>query len=163
MTKPFALTFLIGLLVIGGAIWAVFYKQAGAHIEPKGSILKVRTLKLDDNASAAIVEIRTTNDSDYPLVARTIEMSAVTGNGEVQGNVVAESDVKSLFEHFPVLGEQYNPVLKARDKVPPHSSIDREVCAQFTIAVADLDQRKDLIVRVQDITGPTAEMHEKRH
>jgi hypothetical protein len=162
MTKPFALTFLIGLLVIGAAIWAVFYKQSGAHIEPKGSILKVRTLNLDDNASAAIVEIRMTNDSDYQLVTRTIELSAVTSKGEVEGNVVAESDVKSLFQHFPVLGEQFNPVLKARDKVPPHTSIDREVCAQFRIGVADLDQRKDLIVRVQDITGPTAEMHEKR-
>src|SRR5579864_1347660 len=162
MTKPFALTFMIGLLVIGGAIWAVFYKQAGAHIEPKGSILKVRTLKLDDNTSAAIVELRLSNDSDYQLVARTIETSAMTPKGEVQGNVVAEVDVKDLYKNFPVLGEQYNPVLKARDKVPPHASIDREICGQFMIPVQDLDQRKDLIVRVQDITGPTAEVHEKQ-
>lgn len=161
MTKPFALTFLIGLVVIGTAIWVVFYKQAGAHIEPKGSILKVRTLKLDDNNSAAVAEIRLSNDSDYALVARTIEMSAVTGKGESDGNVVAEVDVKDLYKNFPILGDQYNPVLKARDKVPPHASIDREVCAQFTLPVQDLDQRKDLIVRVQDITGPTAELHEK--
>lgn len=152
---------MIGLLVIGGAIWAVFYKQAGAHIEPKGSILKVRTVKLDDNTSAAIVELRLTNDSDYPLVTRTIETSADTSKGEVQGNVVAEMDVKDLYKNYPVLGEQYNPVLKARDKVAPHSSIDRETCAQFMIPVQDLDQRKDLVVRVQDVTGPTAELHEK--
>ena len=70
-------------------------------------------------------------------------------------------DVKELFKYYPVLGEQYNPVLKAREKVPPHGSIDREVCAQFTIPVEELDGRKDMIVRVEDITGPTAEMHEK--
>jgi hypothetical protein len=64
MTKPFAVTFMIGLLIIGAGIWVVFYKQAGAHIEPKGSILKVRTLKLDDTNSAAIVELRLTNDAD---------------------------------------------------------------------------------------------------
>jgi hypothetical protein len=161
MSKGFAITFLIGLLVIGAAVWAVFYKQQGAHIDPKGSILKVRTLKLADNSSAAVVEVRLTNDADYPLVARTIEMSAVTGKGDVPGNIVAELDVKELYKYYPLLGEQYNPVLKAREKVPPHGSIDREVCAQFTIPVDELDNRKDLIVRVEDITGPTAEMHEK--
>ena len=162
MTKTFALTLMIGLLVVGAGIWAVFYKQAGAHIEPKGSILKVRTLKLDDNNSAAVVDIRLSNDADYDIVVRTIDTSAITGKGEVQGNGVAAVDVKDLFKNFPVLGEQYNPVLKARDKVPPHASIDREVCAQFAIPVQELDQRKDLVVRVQDITGPTAELHEKK-
>ena len=161
MSKGFAITFLIGLLVIGAVVWVVFYKQQGAHIDPKGSILKVRTLKLADNSSAAVVEVRLTNDSDYPLVARTIEESAVTAKGDVPGNVIAELDVKELFKYYPVLGEQYNPVLKAREKVPPHGSIDREVCAQFAIPVNELDDRKDLVVRVEDITGPTAEMHEK--
>jgi hypothetical protein len=162
VTKPFAITFLIGLLVVGVAIWIVFYKQEGAHIDPKGSILKVRTLKLDDKTSAAIVEIRLSNESDYPLVARTIETSAVTGQGPIDGNAVAEGDVKDLFKNYPILGEQFNPVMKIRDKVPPHSSIDREGCAQFMVPVEDLDKRKDLIVRVEDITGPTAELHEKR-
>ena len=161
MSKGFAITFLIGLLVIGAAVWTVFYKQQGAHIDPKGSILKVRTLKLADNSSAAVIEVRLTNDSDYPLIARTIEASAVTGKGDVTSNIVAEMDVKELFKYYPVLGEQYNPVLKAREKVPPHGSIDREVCAQFTIPVEELDSRKDLIVRVEDVTGPVAEMHEK--
>ena len=162
MSKPFLIAFAAGLAVIGALIWAVFMKQSGAHIDPKGSILKVRTLKLDDKSSAAVMEIRLTNDADYPIVARTIEASVDTNVGHEDGNVVAEMDVKRLYQYYPVLGEQYNPVLKARDKVPPHSSIDREVCAQFNIPVEDLDQRKDLVVRVEDITGPTAEMHEKR-
>jgi hypothetical protein len=162
MTKPFALTLVIGLLVVGLGIWAVFYKQAGAHIEPKGSILKVRTIKLDEKTSAAVIELRIGDDSDYPLVARTIETTAVTGNGEVQGNMVAEMDVKELYKNYPALGEQFNPVLKVRDKVAPHSSIDRELCAQFMIPVEELDQRKDLIVRFEDITGATADLHEKK-
>jgi hypothetical protein len=161
MSKVFAITFLIGLLVIGAVVGTVFYRQKGAHIDPKGSILKVRTLKLADKSGAAVIEVRLTNDSDYPLIARTIEASAVTGNGEVPGNIVAEMDVKELFKYYPVLGEQYNPVLKAREKVPPHGSIDREICAQFAIPIEELDGRKDLIVRVEDVTGPTAEMHEK--
>jgi hypothetical protein len=161
MSKSFALTFLIGLLVIGGAIWAVFLKQEGAHLDPKGSILKVRTLKLDDEHSAAVAEVRLVNTADYALVARTIEMSVVTGKGESQGNIAAEMDVKRLFQNYPILGEQFNPVLKSRDKVPPKSEIDREVCATFALPVEELDKRKDLIVRVEDITGPTAVLHEK--
>jgi hypothetical protein len=162
MSKTFALTFLIGLVVIGAAIWAVFIKQEGAHIEPTGSILKVRTLKLDENNSAAVIEVRLSNDSDYELVTRTVESSVATPKAEVPGNVVAEMDVKDLYKNYPVLGEQFNPILKARDKVPPHSSIDREVCAQYAVPIEDLDHRKEVIVRIQDITGPTLELHEKR-
>jgi hypothetical protein len=163
MSKTFALTFGIGLLVIGGLIWAVFIKQAGAHIEPKGSVLKVRTLKLDDEHSALVAEIRLENSSDYALTARTVETTAVTANGETPGDMGAEVDVQNLFKNFPILGEQFNPVLKVRDKVPPRSTIDREVCATFSMPVEQLDHRKDLIVRVQDVSGPTAELHEKRH
>ena len=99
MSKPFLLTFLIGLLVIGGGIWVVFLRQEGAHIDPKGSILKVRTMKLDDSNSVAVVDLRLTNDADYQLVARNIETSADAGKGEVQGNVVAEMDVKGLYKN----------------------------------------------------------------
>ncbi len=162
MSKGFAITFLIGLLVIGTAIWTVFYSHRGAHIDPKGSILKVRTLKLDDNSSAAVVDVRLANDADYPVIARTITMSVVTPKGDADGNMVAAVDVADLFKNFPILGEQFNPVLIAREKVPPHGSIDREVCAQFNIPVQDLDSRKDLIVRVEDVTGPTAELHDKK-
>lgn len=161
MSKGFAVTFLIGLLVIGAAIWGVFYKQQGAHIEPKGSILKVRTLKLDDNSSAAVIEVRLTNESDYPLIARGIETSVVAGTGTVPGNPIAEVDLKDLFKNYPILGEQFNPVFKMRDQVPPHGSVDRELAAQFPISVEQLDQRKDLIVRVEDRSGPVAEMHER--
>ena len=161
MSKAFALTFLVGLLVIGTAIWVVFYSHRGNHMDPKGSVLKVRTLKLDDNSSAAVIDVRLANDADFPLVVRDIGISAVTPKGDVQGNMVAATDVKDLFKNFPLLGEQYNPVLIAREKVPAHGSIDREVCAQFTVPVQDLDARKDVVVRVEDVTGPVAEMHER--
>ena len=162
MSKAFLLTFVAGLAVISLVIWGLVVKQSGAHIDPKGSILKVRTIKLDDAVSAAVIEVRLSNDADYPVVVRTIDTKAMTAKGEQQGNPVAEMDVKDLYKNYPALGEQYNPVLKERDQVPPHSTIDREVCAQFTIPMEELDARKDLIVRVEDKTGPTAELHEKK-
>jgi hypothetical protein len=161
MSKPFLLTFLAALVVIGGGIGLVFLNSK-AHVDPKGAILKVRTIKLDDKNSAAVVEIRLINDADYALVARNIETLATGGSGEIQGNIVAEMDVKTMYRYHTELGEQYNPVLKLRDQVPPKSSVDREVCAMYSIPVEELDRRKDMIVRVQDVTGPILEMHEKR-
>src|SRR5436305_354202 len=128
MSKSFLLTFAIGLVVVGAAVWALFIKQSGAHIDPKGSVIKVRTLKLDDEHSAAIAEIRITNNADYDVVTRNVEASVIGPKGTTEGNIVAEMDVKSLYKNYPVLGEQYNAVLKARDKVPPRSTVDREVC-----------------------------------
>ena len=162
MSKNFMLMFGVGLVLVGAAIWALFIKQAGAHIDPKGSVVKVRTLKLDDEHSVAVADIRISNDADYDVVARNIEVSAIGPKGPTQGNVAAEMDVKNLFKNYPILGEQFNPILKARDKVPPRSTIDREVCATFDIPVEQLDKRTDFIVRMEDITGPVAEMHEKR-
>jgi hypothetical protein len=114
---------------------------------------------LDDNSSAVVADIRVINDADYPLVVRTVEISLQTRTGFQDGNVIAAVDVKDLFKNFPILGEAYNPVLVAREKVPPHGAIDREVSAQFNLPVQELDNRKDLIVKVEDITGPTAELH----
>jgi hypothetical protein len=162
MSKGLAVTFLVGLVIVGLAVWGLFYKQRGAHIDPKGSVLKVRTMALDEKSSAAVLDIRIANDSDYPVVARTIEIKAVTDKGESQGSGIAAGDLADLIKNYPVLGEQFNPVLKMRDQVPPHSSIDREVGAQFDIPILELDGRKELVVSVEDIRGPVAEMHEKR-
>ena len=162
MSKGLAITFLVGLVVVALAVWGVFYKQRGAHIDPKGSILKVRTVALDDKTSAAVMDVRISNDADYPVVARTIEVKAVTSNGDVKGNVIAAGDLKDMFKYYQALGEQYNEVLKQRDQVPAHGSIDREVAAQFPIPVSDLDTRKEIVVSMEDIRGPVAEMHETR-
>jgi hypothetical protein len=162
MSKGLAITFLVGLVVVALAVWGLVFKQRGAHIDPKGSILKVRTIALDEKTSAAVIDVRVSNDADYPVVARTIEVKAVTANGAVPGNVIAAGDLKDMFKYYKALGEQYNDVLKQRDQVPPHGSIDREVAAQFPIAVSDLDARKEIVVSMEDIRGPVAEMHETR-
>jgi hypothetical protein len=162
MSKTFLISFVIGIVVIGAGIGAVFYKQRGNHIEPNGSILKVRTAKLDDANSVAIAEVRLSNNANFAMVARDISVSIVTGNGEAAGHVIVGVDAKTIFKNYPELGEQFNPVFDMRGEVPPHSSTDREILASFTIPVTDLDQRKDLIVRIEDVTGPVTELHERR-
>ena len=50
------------------------YMQRGAHIEVTGSVLKVRTLELDENSSLAVVDFRISNPADYNFVVRSVEV-----------------------------------------------------------------------------------------
>ena len=42
--------FLVGLALVGGALFAVLYMNRGSHVELKGEILKVRSLADGDGA-----------------------------------------------------------------------------------------------------------------
>ena len=152
----------IGLALILVAIGVIFYLQRGAHIELKGSILKVRTQALDENSSVAVVDFRFVNPSDYSFVVRTVTVSVTDGNGRSSdGAEVSEVDAKRLFQYYPLLGQKYNDSLLMRDKIPAHQSQDRMVAARFEIPVQQLDARKRLSIRIEDVDGPVSELVEK--
>ena len=46
----------VGLVVVAIGVGGVFYMQRGAHIDLKGSILKVRTQVMDENSSVAVID-----------------------------------------------------------------------------------------------------------
>jgi hypothetical protein len=76
----------------------------------------------------------------------------------LMGTPVAAADVKSAFESYPQLGEQYNPVLKERDVIPPHQMLDRMVGFRIDAAVAKVENRKRVTLHVEDVTGPVLEL-----
>ena len=162
MSAQFRTTFVVGLVVIAIAVAAILYIQRGAHVELKGAILKVRTLALDDNSSLAVADFRFANPSDYPFVVRSVDMSVIGANGRTyDGTPVSEVDAKRLFDYYPVLGQKFNDTLLARDKIPARHSEDRMLVARFEMPVAQLEARKNLKVRVEDVDGPTSELAEK--
>lgn len=137
--------------------------QRGAHIEPSGKILKVRTLALDDNSSIAVVDFRVVNSSDYTVIVREVTLTTEQPNGATSdGTVVSETDARRLFQYYPVLGQKYNDSLIIRDHIKPHESLDRMIAARFEIPVAQLDARKRLRLRVVDVDGPSGELVETR-
>jgi hypothetical protein len=137
--------------------------QRGAHIEPQGKILKVRTQSLDENSSVAIADFRVENSSDHPVVVHELQVRAEDADGKShEGTVVAEMDAQRLFQAYPVLGQKYNDTLKIRDRIAPHQTLDRMVAARFEVPQAQLDKRKKLAVRVKDVDGPTGELTESR-
>ncbi len=153
----------MGLVVIAIAVVWIFYMQRGAHIEPAGKILKVRTLALDENSSIAVVDFRVVNSSDYTVIVREVAVSLDQPNGtDSDGTVVSEMDARRLFQYYPVLGQKYNDSLIIRDRIKPHETLDRMIAARFEIPVAQLDKRKRLKLRVVDVDGPSGELIETK-
>ncbi len=137
--------------------------QRGAHIEPTGKILKVRTLALDEGSSIAVVDFRVVNSSDYTVVVREVAVTVDESNGtSADGTVVSEMDARRLFQYYPVLGPKYNDSLIIRDRIKPHESLDRMIAARFEMPVARLDARKKLRLRVVDVDGPSGELVETK-
>lgn len=153
----------MGLVVVLIAVVWIFYMQRGAHIEPAGKILKVRTLALDEGSSIAVIDFRVANTSDYTVIVREVEVTLEQPNGAApDGTVVSEIDARRLFQYYPVLGQKYNDSLIIRDRIKPHESLDRMIAARFEIPVAQLDARKRLKLRVVDVDGPSGELIETR-
>jgi hypothetical protein len=137
--------------------------QRGAHVELKGSILKVRTLSMEEKSTVAVVDFRFANPSDYPFVVRKVEVFLINEKGErIQGETVSELDAKRLFQYYPTLGQKYNDTLVLRNKIPGRQSWDRMIAARFELPEAALTTRRSIVVRVEDVDGPTSEIVEQR-
>jgi hypothetical protein len=153
----------VGLAVIAVAVAWIFYMQRGAHIEPTGKILKVRTLAADETSSIAVIDFRTQNAADYGIIVREVTVTAEQANGKTdEGAAIAEMDAQRLFQYYPILGQKYNDTLKLRDRIKPHETMDRMIAVRFEIPQAQLDARRALKLRIEDVDGPSGEITEKR-
>ena len=162
MKNPLPVAFGIGLVVIAVAVAAVLYLQRGAHIEVTGRFLKVRTAPLDEHSAVAVIDFRLTNPADYPFVVGdvTVVLENAAG-GQSNGSTVSGGDTERLFAGVPLLGQKYNSTLIARDRIAPHETQDRMVAARFETPEPELDKRKRLIVRIDEVDGAVSELSEK--
>jgi hypothetical protein len=151
----------IGLGVVLLAAVGIFFMQRGAHVELVGSIQKVRTLPLDENSAAVIVDFRVRNPSDYPFVVRTVEVTLVDakGNGS-EGSVISEVDATRLFQYFPALGQKFNPSLIPRTWIHARETADRMLAVRFEVPEKELQARKSLRIHVVELDGPEADIVE---
>lgn len=152
---------LAGALLAGTAVAFIFYIQRGAHMRLEGAVQKVRTLAIDENSSVAVVDFRLTNAADYPWVVRSVEGSLTDAQGySVQGTTIADADATRLFEYFPLLGQKFNDSLVARTKIAPHQTLDRMIALKFDIPEAQLQSRKQLRIRIEEVDGAVSEITE---
>jgi hypothetical protein len=151
----------VGLVIVALVVVWIVYKQRSAHIELLGSVLKVRTLALDENSAAAIIDCRFRNPSDYPWVVRTVEVTMTDASGKVSdGSPISEVDATSLFTYFPALGQKFNPSLTDRTRIKGGESMDRMLAVRFEVPEKLLQQRKSLRVHIVELDGPEADIVE---
>ena len=151
----------IGLVVVGLAAVGIFYMQRGAHIELLGSILKVRTLPIDENSSAAVIDFRFRNPSDYVFKVQSVEVTMTDAKGNaVDGSVISDVDSNSLFAYYPALGQKFNPSLVPRTKIPGRQSMDRMLAVRFEVPEKALQARKSLRIHILEVGGPEADFVE---
>jgi hypothetical protein len=162
LSNQFRVTFGAGLVVVLIVVGVILFMQRGSHIELKGAILKVRTLALDERSSIAVIDFRFANPSNYPFVVRTVDVSVTGAAGEDHpGSAVSEVDANRLFQYYPVLGQKFNDSLLTRDKIAARTTQDRMIAVRFEIPVAQLEARKNLKIRIEDVDGPVSELAEK--
>jgi hypothetical protein len=155
--------FAIGLVVVALVLAWIMFAQRGAQMQLNGSILKVRTLALDDKSAAAILDFRVANLSDYKFVVRQADTTLVDQSGNtLEGAPISEMDARRLFEYFPILGQKYNDSLIVRTKIAPHQSMDRMLAVRFEVPEQQLQARKQLRIRIEDLDGPVVELVETR-
>jgi hypothetical protein len=159
MSKAFGITFAAAVVVIAGLIWFGFANTEGNHLAPTGSIGKVRTVKATDDVTFMVIDFKVKNDSDRDMIVHSVETAIDTADGNtVMGSGVAGADIKNAFKNYPLLGDQYNPVLKERDTIPAHQAVDRMVGVRFDVPADKVKSRKRLVLRVEDVTGPVVEL-----
>ena len=147
----------IAVLVVAAVIGGVFFMQRGAHLELQGRILKVRTAPLDENSSVAVLDFRFTNIADYPFTVRSVTIAMEDGSGNrIEGTGIAETDAQRLFEAIPLLGQKYNASLIVREVIPGHTTEDRMIAARFDIPEAQIEKRRQITIRIEDVAGPVS-------
>ena len=154
---------LLAVAVFGGVLALVLHLNRGAHVEIQGSIQKVRIQGLDDKSAIVVVDFRFANPSDYTFVVRSVTVLIEDSQGNaLEGTAVAEIDAARVFQYYPLLGGKFNESLKIRDKVPQKQSLDRMVAARFEAGAPQLEARRKLTVRVEEVDGNVSEIAEQR-
>ena len=158
MSKQFLIFFGVGVVAVALAVVAILQHTKGAHLVLQGKILKVRTGALSDSDSIAVLDFRVENPSDVPFLVREVDVTLEQPNGNmVDGQTIAKGDLKQIFQYNRFLGEQYNEGLTIKDKIPPHTSVDRMVAVRFEVNNHDLETAKAIHMSIQDMDGPMFE------
>jgi LEA14-like dessication related protein len=162
MSKGFLVAFGVGLAIIAICVGVVLYSQRGEHLEPRGSILKVRTQEIEDKRSLLLLYVRLVNDSDVAMTVRTITLTVETPDGNsVEGITLSAPDMRSVVKDYPLLGELSTDPLAIRNVIPPRSTIDRAIAGAFETRIADMESHKKVTVRIEGESGAAMEFSGK--
>lgn len=162
MTKQFWNFFGVGVVLVGIVAAIVWFSNKSSHLELTGKILKVRVLAIDPESSLVVLDFRVTNPSAVPFVVGEAAIKLVPRSGApTDGMMVSKRDVDTVFEYEQLLGPKFNDVLTLQDKIPPGKTLDRMAEARFELPESEIENRKKIVLHLQDVDGPEADIEEK--
>ena len=162
MSKHFWIFLILGLAVTSGLVWLLLFSTQSAHLELTGSILKVRVLAMG-KASLVVVDFRATNPSGVPFVLKTAEIRLDPRVGEpVVASTISKVDMDNVFKYQKLIGPKYNDALGMRDRIPAGQTLDRMVAARIELPESDVNRRKAIHLRLEDLDGAMSEIDEKK-
>jgi hypothetical protein len=159
MKEQFASAFAIGLVAVAVAVGAILFMQRGAHVGLTGP-MSVRTIPTDPNTALAVIDLRITNPADYDFEVSNVTVTLETKDGEFPTGIVSRVDAQRLFDAMPDAGP-FHPTLYTKAIVKAHSTGDYTLLAQYSAPERILQDRKQFVVRIQEINGKVAEFSEK--
>jgi hypothetical protein len=157
--EQFVSAFTIGLVAVAAVVAVVLYMQRGAHMELTGP-MTVSVHGTDANTALATINIHLTNPADYGFQVANVTVTLETNAGEFPTTTIGRVDAQRLADAMPEFGP-FHPTLYTKYTIPPHSTGDYTVLAQYSAPERILNDRKRFVVRVQEINGKVAEFDEK--
>jgi hypothetical protein len=163
VTKTFWGFLAAGLVIAGAFVYGLLAVNKSAHLELTGSILKVRVMALNPQASLVIADFRVTNPSGLAFVVKnvTVQLQPLTGD-VVESSPISKVNLENVFKYEKLIGPQYNAALTIRDAVPSHGTLDRMVGARFELPEEAINSRKMLRLHIEEMDGPVSDIAEKR-
>jgi hypothetical protein len=147
---------LLGALLLAGGI-VLFNRDTAPRLD--GAITQVRTLGMDQNSSAAIVNFDAVNGSNNLLIVARRDLFAIDQHGmERSSSTISASDLEYLFKLYPALGGMGFEPLVDRVRVEPGGPLRGILAARFEIPKHELDQRQAIIFRIEDVDGKQSEL-----
>ena len=157
LAKYIAIGLAVALLIGGIGFWL----NTGSQVRLDGKILKVRTIPADDAASIAVVDFRVINPSCALFQLKKLTVVVTTAEGKVvEGLPVAQTDLDRVLDYHKVYGKRYTDMLKERDRIRPKTEVDRTTAGSLSISEKDLQNRRNLVLKLQDADGVTIEIPE---
>lgn len=153
---------LIALVIVGALLGVGWYLTRNNHLELKGEVLKVRSTAIDNDNTIAVIDFRVTNPSNGQFVVKNIDVFLDTKDGkQLDSANFAETDSKRMFDYYKVLGKKYNATLLTRDKIEPGQTVDRMIAVRFTVPDAQVGNRKDVRLVIEDLDGLKSQVVER--
>jgi hypothetical protein len=145
--------FVVGLAVVGVAIFGVLYMNRGSHVELKGEILKVRTIA-DGDGTIVFADFRVTNAAAIPFVVSSVKMTMEIVEDELAtADMFSKSGVEKVSKYLKVLGPKSNDILSIQDKLPAMETMDRIAAGRFPFPPELFQQRKSFMLLIEDVNG----------